>query len=109
VLAESRGPGEDGGFRNAKAPFPMTTMPPAVEDFRSALAGLRPDAAFRAEGPRGAGSGWWLDVDTLPVAYRDGRGFGLYAPEEEEPGLWVSCPVETAAAVAARLPSPRHA
>jgi len=83
----------------------MSLVPDAVEDFRVALADIRPRFDLKVEAPFRAGRGWWLDVDTLPILYREAQGFGLFAPEEEEPGLWLAGAAEAAAAVAGRLPA----
>lgn len=83
----------------------MRTLPPAVEDFVVFLSDARPGTPVKTEAPFHAGKAWWLDVDTLPVVYSEGLGFGLFKPEGEEPSTWLRSPMEAAAEAVRRLPN----
>lgn len=87
----------------------MPTLPAPVQDFCLHLADARPGAVCRTEAPFHEGHGWWLDVAGLPVLYREGRGFGLFEGEDEEPRAWHACAAQAAASVVGRLPEIRAA
>lgn len=82
----------------------MHPLPAAIDDLRLALSDIRPGAVIKAEAPFHASDTWWLDVDGLPFVYRPRSGFGFFAPEADEPSLWILQPAEAAHEVAARMP-----
>lgn len=87
----------------------MFALPVPVQDFCLHLADACPGATCQAEPPFHSGRGWWLDVCGLPVLFADGRGFGLFAMEDEEPSLWILNAAQAAVAVVGRLPVTRFA